>query len=207
MAKAKRARTASRRVAAPGAGDREGEVSRNDLSNRDDVVDLTSSNPSAVQAPTTRRAFNPLDALDPQDLVAMSDEDFQDAIRQKARAMSATAMETIEDVMTSSDDDNARLVGAAKTLELAGSKEPSTTLPFGLTDEVFKIALAGLGQLVSIAREDRKEPVLRDVTPAKADPRSLVDSSPLSVPARKAVAQARSGNEDEIPEEILDVEE
>jgi hypothetical protein len=214
MAKAKRARTASSRVTAPGAGDREGEVSRNDLSKGSscDVPkdsNVVSNTPlSCAPAPTARSiSVNPLDALNPEDLILMSDEDFQETIRQKARAMSADAMSAIEDVMNNSDDDNARLVGAAKTLELAGAKEPSTTLPFGLTDEVFKIALAGLGQLASIAREGRKEPVLRDVTPAAADPRTLIDSSPLNAPTREAIDRARSDDDESIIEESLDVEE
>jgi len=115
--------------------------------------------------------MNPLDSLDPEELVAMSDGDFQDTIQKKARALAAQAMDTIADVMISSDDDQARLTGAFKTLDLAGARDKSSALPFGITDEVFRIALAGFGQLASIAACTSPIQTLRDVTPARTDPR------------------------------------
>lgn len=117
--------------------------------------------------------MNPLDRLDPEELVALSDADFQESIKQRAKALAASAMDTIEDVMVSSDDDQARLIAANKTLDLAGARDDARALPFGISDEVFRIALAGFGQLAAIAGTSHSGMILRDVTPAKTDPRPL----------------------------------
>jgi hypothetical protein len=127
---------------------------------------------------------NPLDGLDPKELVALSDIDFQDTVRKHARAKVADAFLTIEDVMDSSDDDQARLIAAGKILNIAKvDDERQKVLPLGVSEEVMKIALAGFAQLASIARDTTTTAVLRDVTPARADPRPLLpDLSPLDVP-------------------------
>jgi hypothetical protein len=117
--------------------------------------------------------MNPLERLDPEELVKLSDVDFQETVKLRAKALAATAMDTIEDVMNDIDDSQARMVAANKILDLAGAKDSAKSLPFGITEEVFRIALAGLGQLSSIARSSNNEMLLRDVTPAKADPRPL----------------------------------
>ena len=115
--------------------------------------------------------MNPLERLDPEELVALSDVDFQETIKLKAKALAATAMDTIEDVMSSSDDGQARLAAATKTLDLAGARDASRSLPMGVSDEVFRIALAGFAQLASIAHDSNAAPLLRDVSPARSDPR------------------------------------
>ena len=157
--------------------------------------------------------MNPLEKLDPEELIKLSDEDFQDTVQQKARAMVAEAMSTIEDVMTSSDDDQARLTAATKTLDLAGAREANKALPFGVSEEVFAIALAGLLKLPSLGTGETL--LLRDVTPAKADPRMLsLDDSPLNAKAREVVASSNTNpiveNDENIPdclEDSLNVEE
>jgi hypothetical protein len=155
--------------------------------------------------------MNPLERLDPEELIKLSDEDFQDTVQQKARAMVAEAMETIQTVMVSSDDDQARLTAATKTLDLAGAREANKALPFGVSEEVFAIALAGLLKLPSLGTGETL--LLRDVTPAEADPRMLsLDDSPLnaSAPKAKHLAPRIVDNDDstsEILEDSLNVEE
>lgn len=152
--------------------------------------------------------MNPLERLSAEELVKLSDENFQDVIRQEARALSAQAMDTYEEVMASSDDDQARLMAADRVLKLSDAHDEKLALPSGLTEEVFKIALAGLGSLAKIARASTNELVLKDVSPAKTDPRPvLTDNSPMNLtPTRNEINDA---DEDKIEnyEETLDVEE
>ena len=132
---------------------------------------------------TTAPAFDPLAQLDPKELISLSDSGFQETVRKHARGKTALAMQTIQEVMTESDDDQARLIAATKILKIAKAEDEQsgTALPFGITEEVLKIALAGLGKLASIAGANLPSAVLRDVTPARSDPRPFIpDDSPLN---------------------------
>jgi hypothetical protein len=88
--------------------------------------------------------------------------------------------------MDNSDDDQARLMAAGKVLNVAKvEQEDLKALPTGVSPEVFQIALAGLAKLASLAADTTITARLRDVTPAKADPRpafGLPDDSPLNAP-------------------------
>jgi hypothetical protein len=127
--------------------------------------------------------MNPLDSLDPSELVSLSDSDFQETVKKHARAKVSEAFTTIEDVMASSDDDQARLVAASKILAIAKvDQEDSRVLPSSISEEVFRIALAGLGQIAKLASSTTETSVLKNVTPARSDPRlALIDDSPLNV--------------------------
>ena len=125
---------------------------------------------SKKKPPTTAAAFDPLAQLDPKELVSLSDSSFQETVRKHARGKTALAMQTIQEVMTESDDDQARLIAATKILKIAKAEDEQSgaALPFGITEEVLKIALAGLGKLASIAGANLPSAVLRDVTPARS---------------------------------------
>ena len=126
--------------------------------------------------------MNPLEGLDPDELVALSDVGFQEKVKKHARAKTAEAFDVISDVMHNSDDDQARLIAAGKYLHIAKVEdEKAMATPIGVSEEVMRIALVGLGQLVSIARDTTVTAHLRDVTPARADPRPFIaDDSPLN---------------------------
>lgn len=128
---------------------------------------------------------NPLDSLNPEELVSLSDQDFQGKVRKHARSRTAEAMNAIEEVMNGSDDDQARLMAATKMLKIAKAEdeEQKSILPFGVSEEVFRIALAGLGKLAGLASLANPSMVLRNVTPASTDPRPFIpDDSPLNAP-------------------------
>jgi hypothetical protein len=128
-----------------------------------------------------------LSDLEPEELALLADSDFRESVQVEARSLAADAFDTYTEVMHSSDDDQARLKAADKILSLAGIEEKQTALPLGVSEEVFKIALAGLGQLAGIARaSSESSAILRNVTPAKSDPRAATlieeskDDSPMS---------------------------
>ena len=132
--------------------------------------------------------LNPLDDLNADELVTLTDVEYQGKVRKHARKRTAEAMNTIEDVMVNSDDDQARLIAATKMLKIAKAEdeERQLLLPVGVSEEVMKIALAGFGKLANLARDTVQTSILRDVTPAKSDPRpSLPDLSPLDIPVVK----------------------
>ena len=118
-----------------------------------------------------------LSDLEDEELVALADADFQESVQSEARTLVPDALNTYATVMNSSDDDNARVKAADKIISLAGFQEKqNATLPSGVSEEVFKLALAGLGQLAGIAASSHAtDAILRNVTPAKTDPRMLVD--------------------------------
>jgi len=126
---------------------------------------------------------SPLDGLDPSILMQMSDGDFQHKIRSTSRGLTAKAMATYVDVMDESDDDAARVTAADRIIKLSEAQQ-ERSLPSGLTEEIFAMALAGLGRIAALSQASNPEPIFRNVTPAKADPRpfALIDDSPLSVP-------------------------
>ena len=108
-----------------------------------------------LNAPDTpTKPINPLDGLDPEELVLLSDVEFQAKVRKHARSKTADAMNVIEDVMHSSEDDQARLLAATKMLKIAKAEEEEkgSFLPSSIPPEVFAIALAGLGKLAGIAQ-------------------------------------------------------
>lgn len=126
-----------------------------------------------------------LSELDVEDIVALSDESFRESVQDEARSLAGEAFDVYREVMSSSDDDVARLKAADKILSLSGIEEKQTALPSGVSEEVFKLALAGLGQLAGIARTSPEAAaILRNVTPAKSDPRPMleveVDDSPMN---------------------------
>jgi hypothetical protein len=129
-----------------------------------------------------------LSDMEPDELALLADEDFRESVQTEARSLSSEAFDTYVDVMHSSDDDGARVKAADKILSLAGIEEKQQQLPSSVSEEVFRIALAGLGKLAGIAQGAGVQQVFRDVTPAKADPRSAElmrldiqpDDSPMS---------------------------
>jgi hypothetical protein len=154
---------------------------------------------------------NPLEDISPEVLAGMSDTEYQGNVRKHARSKTIDAMHTIEDVMHNSDDDQARLIAANKYLKIAKAEEEEkfSALPNGISPEVFAIALAGLGKLVSIAAGTTVSARLRDVTPAKADPRPFIpDDSPLNLPAvSPSIEDYNAPGADVIEENAIDVEE
>ena len=147
--------------------------------------------------------MNPLEGLDPQELLSLSDASFQEKVKTRARALTAKAISTIEDVMDSSDDDQARLLAAGKILNVAKvEQEDLKALPTGISEEVFRIALAGLGSLARIAADANLSEHLLNVTPAKADPRPFIpDDSPLNAAPKEIL------NEEDLEDLNIGIEE
>ena len=141
---------------------------------------------------TNRASFDvkSLSDFEPEELASLADSDFQESIQSEARSLSANAFDVYSEVMASSDDDVARIKAADKIIAMAGFQErQQSSLPIGVSEEVFKLALAGLGQLAGIAKGSAVAPqFLRNVTPAKSDPRlnpmvlskPQVDDSPMN---------------------------
>ena len=137
--------------------------------------------------------------LEDNEISLLADSDFQDTIQGEARELVESAFDTYRDVMSSSDDDVARVKAADKIISLAGYQEKQqSALPSGVSEEVFKLALTGLGQLAGIARSSSNaESILRNVSPAKTDPRPVLpemlrDDSPMNkaqlVPDNESIA-------------------
>jgi hypothetical protein len=150
-----------------------------------------------------------LSDLSDEELASFADQDFRDSVKEEARDFASDAFDVYTDVMNTSDDDQARLTAANRVLELAGVKEEKSALSsFGVSEEVFKIALAGMCQLAGIARDSSSQSaILRNVSPAKSDPRLIPaletkDDSPMSRSPRTenndAVINAISGERYEI---------
>jgi len=129
-----------------------------------------------------------LDEYEIEELAELADSDFQGTVQSEARTLVPDAFDTYREVMASSPDDQARLKAADKVISLAGFEEKQSALNSSISEEVFKMALAGLGQLAGIARvSSNVEAILRNVTPAASDPRAVValpspsvDDSPLN---------------------------
>lgn len=125
-----------------------------------------------------------LSELADEELLALSDLEFREQVQNEARLLAPQALETYQEVMTGAEDDRARVAAADKILLLAGVSDRQNALPVGVTAEVFASALAGLGKIVGIANvSDASASILRNVTPAKADPRMLIelpDDSPFN---------------------------
>ena len=139
-----------------------------------------------------------LSELSEEQLLSIADNDFQETIQSEAKSLSQQAMNTYQEVMLSSDDDKARVQAADKILSLAGFQEKqSSSLPSGVSEEVFKLALAGLGQLAGIAQSSGMPQILRNVTPEKTDPRPMfetsIDNSPMN---RKTLIENEDSSED-----------
>jgi hypothetical protein len=164
--------------------------------------------PSSVSIP---KSMNPLEGLDAAELISLSDGSFQERVKTRARALTAKAMTTIEDVMDSSDDDQARLMAAGKILNVAKvEQEDLKAIPLGISEEVMKIALAGFAQLASIARDTTTSAVLRDVTLAKSDPRKtfgLPDDSPMNTKVQSKPLDSYEVEGADVIEENLNVED
>jgi hypothetical protein len=135
-----------------------------------------------------------LSDFEPEELAALADADFRETVVSEARSQIADAFDTYHEVMTSSDDDQARVKAADRIVALSGFEEKQTALPSGVSEEVFKLALAGLGQLAGIARASAPtDAIFRNVTPAATDPRLLPsiqakDDSPMNVRAEASLA-------------------
>jgi hypothetical protein len=147
---------------------------------------------------------NPLDGLEPAELIALSDIEFQGHVRRHARSKAGNAMATIEEVMNTSDDDQARILAATKMLKIAKAEEEEkgVIMPFSISPEVLAIALEGLGKLARIAGANAPQAILRDVTPASSDPRPFIaDDSPLNKPL--SIEQRKKFDEEILIEENL----
>lgn len=128
-----------------------------------------------------------LSELDADVIAQLSNEDFEDHVVFEAKSLAGEAFDTYREVMTSSEDDRARIAAADKVLSLAGVNDNRSSLPSGVSEEVFKIALSGLCQLASIAKASPKSSeVLRNVTPSRSsyqDQDSLPKiSAPINAP-------------------------
>jgi hypothetical protein len=127
-----------------------------------------------------------LSDLEPEEIASLADEDFQEIVQSEARSHADLAIDTYVEVAERSDDDAARVKAADRILAIGGfqEKQSKTALPLGVSEEVFKIALAGLGHLAGIAQSSSSvNAILRNVTPAKTDPRPFVelkDDSPMN---------------------------
>lgn len=139
--------------------------------------------------------MNPLESLNPEELISLTDRDFQDSVKLRARALTGEAIEVIHEVMHESDDDQARLLAAGKILNVAKvEQEDLKALPLGVSEEVMRIALSGFAQLASIARDTTTTAKLRDVTPARSDPRPFIpDDSPLNATPKAEQLRELSG--------------
>ncbi len=129
--------------------------------------------------------MNPLERLDPEALVALSDTDFQDHVKGKARSKTEDVLDMLDTVMASSDDDMARIQAGDRILKLAQAQEESATPLSSISEDLLKSALAGLLLAGKVIREARPEPILRDVTPLRLTSvplETLPDTSPLNVP-------------------------
>jgi len=127
---------------------------------------------------------NPLEGLDPSELISLSDPDFRAKVKARGRALVQKAMRTYEEVMDDDDDPGARVLAADRIMKFAEAEDTSKSLPTGISEEIFKVALLGLGSLAKIAGATTDTERLRDVTPARADPRLtfIPDDSPLNRP-------------------------
>jgi hypothetical protein len=129
-----------------------------------------------------------LSEMEPEELALLADSDFRESVQCEARSLAADAFNTYEEVMSTSDDDAARIAAADRIMKLSGGMEEKAMLPNGVSEEVFKLAIAGLGQLAGIARSSSESSaILRNVTPAANDPRhpsilqaQLIDDSPMN---------------------------
>ena len=142
-----------------------------------------------------------LEDLKPEELLALSDSDFQAKVRSHARSKTSDALNTIEDVMHNSDDDQARLIAASKYLKIAKAEEEEQAhVPLNsVSEEVLAKALVGLGQLAAIAAATRQTAIPVAFTPAASDPRIAHDNSPFNIPAPKAIGR-RVVTEGQLPE-------
>jgi hypothetical protein len=139
-----------------------------------------------------------LSELDADDIAQLSNEDFRDEVQREARSLAGDALDTYREVMNGSDDDRARIAAADKVLALAGIEEKQAALPDGISADVFKLALAGLGQLAGIAKTSpAATAILRNVTPAHNDPRPQIEiSAPIDdSPMNRRVAAPHDDNE------------
>jgi|WetSurMetagenome_2_1015567.scaffolds.fasta_scaffold90514_4 hypothetical protein len=110
--------------------------------------------------------------LDDEALLALSSDEFCDTIEDEAKLLVSDALDTYTDVMRQDEDHSARVKAADKIMELAGVRKQQIALPQGISQEVFALAIAGLGQLAGIARDSAQSAaILKNVTPAKSDPR------------------------------------
>lgn len=142
-----------------------------------------------------------LSELEPEELALLADSDYQETVQAEARELTEDAFSVYTEVMHSSDDDQARLKAADKVIALAGFKEKQQemVLPTSISEEVFKIALAGLGQLAGIARSSPEaQAILRNVTPAKTDPRPMTIPNPIDDSPMNRRGPQDEGDNDEI---------
>lgn len=125
-----------------------------------------------------------LSDLDPEVIALLSDSDFEEGVKREARSLAGDALNTYREVALEGEDEKARVLAADRLLSLGGIDDSSqSSLPSGVSEEVFKIALAGLVSLGKIAQSSPSSPlILRDVTPARSDPR-FAETSELSLPA------------------------
>lgn len=109
------------------------------------------------------------------ELASLSDQDFQEVLQTEARSHADLAVQTYVDVAQSGEDENARVKAADRLLAVGGFQERNlgSGLPSGVSEEVFKLALVGFAQLAGIAKSAGSvNSILRDVAPARSDPRS-----------------------------------
>jgi hypothetical protein len=143
-----------------------------------------------------------LSDLSEDELLALSSDEFCDSVEDAAKLLVPDALDTYADVMNQDDDHGARVKAADKILELAGARKQQIALPPGLSPEIFGLALAGLGQLAGIARGSTAEAqILRNVSPAKADPR-LMPQELLAEKPKPSRAQDSSIDNEAIAEVI-----
>jgi hypothetical protein len=139
--------------------------------------------------------------LDDDELLALSSDEFSDSIEDAAKLLVSDALYTYSEVMDQDEDHGARVKAADKILELAGARKPQLALPQGISQEVFALAIAGLGQLAGIARDSAQSAaILKNVTPAKSDPRFAPQELLVAKPSFSRIAP--SSDNDSIVEAI-----
>jgi len=157
--------------------------------------------------------MNPFDGIDGKELTTLSDPDFRQTVKARSRFLVEKAMRTYEEVMDDDDDPGARVLAADRIMKFAEAEDTSKSLPTGLSEEIFKVALLGLGSLAKIAGATTESEKLRDVTPARADPRLtfIPDDSPLNrppvLPPRVLVENGLEPKEIFDEEDLKDLEE
>jgi hypothetical protein len=147
--------------------------------------------------------MNYQDRLDPNDMLQATDDEFQLHVRKRARAMAPQALETYQEVMLSSDDDQARINAADRVLKLSDAQEEKAPQAL-ISEDLLKGALAGLMMVAGIAKEGREKPILKDVSVPRADTRAVIPV--LALPQGKE--SERQGKDDEEAfDESLDFQE
>ena len=146
--------------------------------------------------------MNYQDRLDPNDMLQATDDDFRFHVRKRARALSPQALETYNEVMCSSDDDQARINAADRVMKLSDAQEEKAPQAL-ISEDALKAALGGLLVLANIAKEGRERPILKDISTPKVDTRMAIPA----LPPQGVESERQSENEEDLFDEALGLQE